>query len=47
MIRTRNLIATSVQDVMQENFPDKHLALCHAYAIVGSNLAAIEFEKPF
>jgi hypothetical protein len=47
MIRTRNLIATSVKDVMQENFPDKHLALCHAYAIVGSNLAAIEFEKPF
>jgi hypothetical protein len=47
MIRTKNLIATSVKDVMQESFPDKHLALCHAYAIVGANLAAIEFEKPF
>ncbi len=47
MIRTKNLIATSVKDVMKESFPDKHLALCHAYAIVGANLAAIEFEKPF
>lgn len=47
MIRTKNLIATSVKDVMQENFPDKHLALCHAYAILGANLAAIEIEKPF
>ena len=47
MIRTKNLIAATVKDVMQENFPDRHLALCHAYAILGSNLAAIEFEKPF
>ncbi len=47
MNKTRKLIATSVKDVMQENFPGKHLALCHAYAIVGANLAAIEFEKHF
>ena len=47
MIRTRNQIAASVKDVMREYFPGKHLALCHAYAIVGSNLAAIEFEKSF
>ena len=47
MVRTKNLIAATVKDVMQENFPDKHLSLCHAYAIVGANLAAIELEKPF
>jgi len=47
MITTKNLIAATVKDVMQEQFPEKHLALCHAYAILGSNLAAIELEKPY
>ena len=47
MIKTKTLIASSVADVMQTHFPEKHLSLCHAYAVVGSNLAAIELEKPF
>jgi hypothetical protein len=47
MIKTKRLIASSVSDVMQMHFPEKHLSLCHAYAVVGSNLAAIELEKPF
>ena len=44
---TKELIADSVHDIIITAFPKLYPNLCHAYAVVGSNLASIVLGKNY
>lgn len=45
--RKQAAIAQAVRHALCQQYPDSFYALCHAFAIVGSNLASIVFGTPY
>lgn len=44
---TKEIIAASVRETMRAHYPQDYSSLCHAFAVVGTNLAAIVLERSF
>jgi len=47
MTRIQQTIASTVREVIRTHFPEDYTALCHAYAVVGANLASIALDKAY
>lgn len=44
---TRDIIAASVREAIRLQYPADYSSLCHAFAVVGTNVAAIVLEREF
>ena len=47
LLHQRELIAASVREAIRTQFPNDYCSLCHAFAVVGANIAAIALERSY
>jgi hypothetical protein len=47
MTPIKGLIAASVREVIRAQYPEDYMSLCHAYAVVGANLASIALQRVY